>query len=121
MLTICDNVYIIILGKVYQKINKEEILYLQKEIIINDVNVPIIENGGLWYPISYLGNKILLKNLAPSQLRQNGYGKYMKEFKIDYGENTGGILKAYCISEEGLKIILNNSKIGRLSVKQKRQ
>lgn len=94
---------------------------MQREVVINDVSVPIIEEkGGLWYPISYIGKKVLLKELAPAQLRQNGYEEYIKEFIIDYGENTGGILNAFCISEEGLKVILGNSKIGRLSVDQKK-
>jgi len=94
---------------------------MQEEIIINNVSVPIIKKeGGRWYPISYIGSKVLLKDLSPAQLRQNGYGKYFKEFKINFGKTTGGTLNTYCISEEGLKVILSNSKIGRLSVDQKK-
>lgn len=93
---------------------------MQKEIIINQTSVPIIEEGGRWYPIRFMGNRILLKDLSPAQLRQNGYGEYFKEFEVDFGEDTGGIQNTYCISEEGLKVILGNSKIGRLSVEQKK-
>jgi hypothetical protein len=93
---------------------------LQKEIIINETSVPIIEEGGMWYPISFIGNRVLLKDLSPSQLRQNGYGKYIREFEVNFGEGIGGIQNTYCISEDGLKVILGNSKIGRLSVEQKK-
>lgn len=94
---------------------------MQVEISIGDVNVPIIEEGrNKYYPISYLGSKVLLKDLSPAQLRQNGYGKYIEKFKIDFGEDTGGVQNTYCISEEGLKVILKNSKIGRLSVEQRK-
>jgi hypothetical protein len=94
---------------------------VQKTIRINDVNLPILEEGGVnYYPISYIGSKVLLKNISPSQLKSNGYDKYIKEFNIDYGENTGGSQLTYCISEEGLKQTLSNCKIARLSVEQKK-
>lgn len=66
-----------------------------------------------------MGDKILLKDLSPSQLKNNGYDKYISQFEIDYGETTGGIQLTYCIEEKGLKEILKRSKIGRLSVEQK--
>ena len=91
----------------------------QKEIIINEVSIPVIEEGGVvWYPVSYMGREVLLKSLSPSQLRDNGYREYIKMFKVDFGEYM--IQDTYCINEDGLKIILRNSKIGRLSVEQKR-
>jgi|GEM_PF-2157957 len=100
--------------------NRRYYYSLQKEIVINRTNVPIMEEGGVWYPLSYIGSKVLLKNLSPSQLKQNGYGEYIKEFQIDYGENTGGLQNTYCISKDGLKVVLGNSKIGRLSVEQRK-
>jgi hypothetical protein len=46
---------------------------MQKEIEINNIKVPIIEEGGCrWYPISYIGKKVLLKDLSPSQLKLGG-------------------------------------------------
>ena len=93
----------------------------QTEVSINNVNVPMIEEGEVrYYPISYIGSKVLLKNLTGNQLTQNGYGEYVKQFEVSYGLGTGGIQNSYCISEDGLKIILSNSKIGRLSLEQKR-
>lgn len=93
---------------------------MQKEIEINKVKIPvIIEEKDAWYPISYIGSKVLLKELAGNQLIRNGYGEYIKQFNIDYGENTGGIQNTYCISEDGLKKILMNCKLGRLNVEQK--
>ena len=94
---------------------------MQKEIKINDVKIPIIEESEvIYYPISYMGDKILLKDLTANQLIRNGYGEYIKQLNIDYGEYTGGIQNTYCISESGLKVILKKSKIGRLSIEQKR-
>lgn len=95
----------------------------QKEIRINEVFIPVIEEGGeIWYPISYMGSKVLLKSLTGNQLIENGYGEYIKMFEVDFRKvvNTQGTQNTYCISEEGLKIVLNGSKIGRLSVEQKK-
>jgi hypothetical protein len=93
---------------------------LQEYVRINDVNIPIVKDEGLiYYPISFVGDKVLLKDLKGNQLIKNGYGDYIKQLKIDYGETTGGIQKTFCISEDGLKEILKRSKIGRLSVEQK--
>lgn len=94
---------------------------MQEKITINNVALPIIKEGGeVYYPISFIGNKVLLKDLSGNQLVKNGYGKYIKQFEIDFGEKSGGIQLTYCISEEGLRIVLNNSKIGRLSLEQKK-
>lgn len=93
---------------------------MQEYIKINGIDVPIVRDGKvIYYPISFIGDKVLLKDLSPSQLKQNGYEKYIRQFNVDYGDKVGGIQKAFCISEEGLKELLNRSKIGRLSVEQK--
>ena len=96
----------------------------QTEASINNVNVPMIEEGEVrYYPISYIGSKILLKDLSPSQLRQNGYGEHINQFNVDFGkvlEGKQGVQYTYCISEEGLRVILLNCKIARLSVEQKK-
>lgn len=94
---------------------------MQKEIVLNGVNFPvIIEGKEVWYPISYMGSKVLLKDLTPSQLIKNGYDEYIKQFNIDYGEGIGGVQTTYCISEDGLKEILKNSRLGRLNVDQRK-
>ncbi|MDD4778972.1 MAG: hypothetical protein PHT02_00015 [Tissierellia bacterium] len=93
---------------------------MQEYIKLNGIDIPIVRDGNMvYYPISFMGDKVLLKDLSPSQLKQNGYEKYIRQFNIDYGDKIGGIQKTYCISEEGLSELLNRSKIGRLSVEQK--
>lgn len=93
-------------------------LYEQVNIELSNVLTPTIHEGGdAYYPISYLGDKILFKDLSPSQLKQNGYSEYIKSYKIKYDEKN--IQDTYCISEYGLKKILKNSKINRLNLKQK--
>jgi hypothetical protein len=79
----------------------------------------IYSGNKMYYPVSYIGSKVLLKDLKPNQLRENGYGDYLKQFRIDYGEGTGGVQDTYCIEKNGLREVLGNSKVGRLSVEQK--
>jgi len=94
----------------------------QEKIKISKIDVPIIidEGGEKYYPIRYIGDKVLLKNLTGNQLIKNGYGQYIKQFNVDFGEGTGGIQSTYCVSEIGLKEILSKSRIGGLSVEQKK-
>lgn len=93
----------------------------QENLNINNVDIPIIKDESMvYYPISFMGSKVLLKSLSPVQLRENGYGEYIKQYEVDFGENTGSVQLTHCISEEGLKEILKNSKIGRLNIEQKR-
>lgn len=95
----------------------------QEEIIINNVEIPVIKEGGkIWYPIKYMGKHVLLKDLTANQLIKNGYGEYIKQFEIEYtnlSKHGGGSQIAYCINTEGLKQILSNCKIARLKVNQK--
>ena len=93
---------------------------MQEKVLIGEISVPIIrEEGTVYYPISFIMEKVLLKRTGASGL-QKEYSIYIKKFKIDYGIATGGIQNVNCISEEGLKLILNNSKIGRLDVDQRK-
>ncbi len=92
----------------------------QSEILIGNVKVPIIKDEGItYYPISFIMEKVLLKKTSQGGL-QKDYSQYIKKYKIDYGLYTGSIQNVYCISEEGLKQVLNNSKIGRLSIAQRK-
>jgi len=91
----------------------------QEEILIGEVKVPVIrENGELYYPISFIMSKVLKK--TGQQGLQQEYSTYIKKHKIDYGKDTGGIQNVNCINEEGLKVALSNSKIGRLDVDQRK-
>lgn len=93
---------------------------MQKYVKINEIDIPIVrDRDTIYYPISFISDKVLLKVLTGNQLIQNGYSDYIKQLEIDYGETTGGIQKTYCICEKGLKEVLKRSRIGRLSVEQK--
>lgn len=93
----------------------------QENIIINDVEIPVIRDGNkIYYPISFMGKKLLFKNLSSNQLIKNGYGEYIKQFDIDFGKNTGSVQYTYCIDEDGFKKILKNSNINRLDIKQRK-
>jgi hypothetical protein len=93
---------------------------VQDFVEVNQVRLPIVKEGGeIYYPVSYLGSRVLLKDLKGNQLKRNGYGEYLKQFEIDFGEGIGGINLSYCISEVGLRKILSNSRIGGLSEDQK--
>jgi len=93
---------------------------VQEKVNISDIEVPIInEEEIIYYPISFIMTKVLLKQTNTVSL-QKEYSQHIKKFFIDYGFTTGGIQEVYCISEEGLKTYLQNSKIGRLNIEQKR-
>lgn len=93
----------------------------QEEIIINNVEIPIIkEEGEIWYPIKYMSRRVLLKDMTANQLIKNGYGEYIKQFEIDFGKDTGAIQFTYCINTKGLKQVLSKSKIGKLNIEQKK-
>ena len=101
-------------------INTQEKEIKQEEILIGEVKVPVIrEDGELYYPISFIMSKVLLKKTGQQGLQQE-YLMYMKKHKIDYGKDTGGIQNVYCITEEGLKLALGNSKLGRLDIDQRK-
>jgi len=102
-------------------INTQEKEIRQEEILIGEVKVPVIrEDGELYYPISFITKKILLKQTSQNQLHKE-YSKYIKKFKIDYGSNVlGGTQDVNCINEEGLRQIINISRVSRLSVEQRK-
>jgi len=92
----------------------------QERVLIGEVSVPVIrEDDIMYYPINFIMEKVLLKKTGQQGLQQE-YSQYIKKLKIDYGKDTGGIQNVNCVSEEGLKKALNNSKIGRLKVDQKK-
>ena len=92
---------------------------MQEKRLIGEIVVPVIrENDITYYPISFIMEKILLKKTRVATL-QKEYSQYISKHRIDYGIDTGGIQNVNCITEYGLKEVLGNSKIGRLSVEQK--
>lgn len=92
----------------------------QDKIYIGEIEVPIIiEDGVIYYPISFVMSKVLLKQTGQQGL-QKDYSTYMKRLRINYGKDTGGIQNVNCISEEGLIKALGNSNVGRLGVDQKK-
>jgi len=101
--------------------NQEEKEIKQEEVLIGEVKVPVIrEDGELYYPISFITKKILLKQTSQNQLHKE-HSKYIKKFKIDYGSNVlGGTQDVNCINEEGLRQIINISRVSRLSVEQRK-
>lgn len=95
-------------------------MQVQERTLIGEVSVPIIrEDGIIYYPISFIMEKVLLKKTNQADL-QKEYSQYIKKLKVDYGRDTGGIQSVNCISEDGLKKVIGNSKIGRLKVNQKK-
>jgi len=93
----------------------------QEEILIGDVKVPVIgDDNVLYYPISFIMSKVLLKKTGQNDL-QRDYSQYIKKYDVNYGRDTGGMrYDVYCVTEEGLKLILGNSKLGRLDVDQRK-
>jgi hypothetical protein len=107
-------------NKIYYNIRSD---LMQENIKIGEVIVPtILKEEMRYYPISYVMNKVLLKKTDQGGIKGsvNGYNKCVIQESIDYGQGTGGIQTVNCISEEGLKEVLKNSKIGRLNVDQKK-
>ena len=96
-------------------------MYNQEEMLIGEVKVPVIRDSGeLYYPISFVTKNILLKKTSQGQLHKE-FSKYIKKFKIDYGSNVlGGTQDVNCINEEGLKKVVNISRVDRLSVEQRK-
>ena len=92
---------------------------MQEKRLIGEITIPVIrESDVTYYPISFIMEKVLLKKTKVSTL-QKEYSQYISKYRINYGKDTGGIQNVSCISEYGLKEVLGNSKIGRLSVEQK--
>lgn len=96
---------------------------MQENINIGGVVVPIIKEGDeKWYPISYIIEKVLLKKTSASTIvkqTENTEG-LVKKKEIDYSFIYQARQSTYCINELGLKIMLEKSKIGRLSVDQRK-
>lgn len=80
----------------------------------------ILKEGVKYYTISYLTNKVLLRNDQGLINKNNKkkYENYIKKFEIKYGEKN--IQETNCISEEGLKLVLSNSEPSRLDNKKRK-
>ena len=94
--------------------------YTQEWIEIGNVQVPIIldEGGEKYYPMSYIAEKVLLRQSMTSKNNRHLYADNIKKMVIDYNEK--GKQLANCISEEGLKLLLSKTQVGRLSATQRK-
>jgi hypothetical protein len=94
----------------------------QDLILIGNVIVPvIIDEGEVYYPVSYITTNVLLrtnKNGLINKTNKNKYKKYIKQYDIDFGIH--GIQKTNCISKEGLIEVLNKTEQSRLTVEQRK-
>jgi len=87
------------------------------------LKIPILidKDNIYYYPISYVSEKILLRkgSLLNNKERRKKFKEYLQFQYIDYGWDTGGLHETLCISEEGLKLLLQDLKLGRMDKKQK--
>lgn len=94
----------------------------QEMIKIGETDVPVILDEGVrYYPISYITTKLLLrsgKNTLITKKNREKYADHLKMFVVNFGGKN--IQETNCISEEGLKIILQKTQQGRLSVDQRK-
>ena len=95
--------------------------YKQNNIKIGNMILPRINyNNKIYYPYRYTYEKILLKHgQSINILKKNGYEEDLLKIKVSFNFNNGGTHNTYCISENGLIKLLNNSNIGGLTVEQK--
>ncbi|MGM7720528.1 hypothetical protein [Metabacillus sp. Hm71] len=95
---------------------------IQKEVLIGDVVVPIIEEGGdKYYPISYVTQKLLLRQkggLVTKSVKDK-YRDSIKEFEVDF--KSGSKQLCNCIEEEVLKELLSKTQTRRLSLEKRIQ
>lgn len=96
--------------------------YKQNNIEISDMILPEIKyKDDIYYPLTYVFEKILLKNKqSVSTLKKRGYEEHLMQFKVNFNFNNGGTHNTYCIATNGLIKLLNLSYVGGLSVKQKK-
>jgi hypothetical protein len=92
----------------------------QRIVVVNGIDVPVIKvEDTLYYPVSYFGEKVLLKGIAGNQLKKNGYGEYLQICDVNFEFTGGGIQPTYCISGIGMVNILKKSRINKLSKEQR--
>lgn len=98
--------------------------YEQNNIKINGITLPeIIYENNIYYPFSYIYDKVLLKGRQSIKtLKGNGYENEFIQIKInfDFDYKNGGGQNTYCISKEGLIRLLQSSNAGGLTVEQKK-
>lgn len=92
----------------------------QQYLKIGKIEMPVIvDNNETYYPISFVSEKILLRtgNIV-NKSNKDKYNLYIRMLEVNFGVH--GIHKTNCISTEGLKKILENVELRRLSVKQRK-
>lgn len=95
--------------------------YKQELIEIGQTLLPEISyEKQKYYPLSYVFEKILLKNKQSIKLlKERGYDNDLRQFKVDFNFNDGGTHNTYCITKKGLIDLLSKSNVGGLTVEQK--
>ena len=96
--------------------------YTQEWIEIGNVQVPIIldEGGEKYYPMRYVNEKVLLRK-GKTMIGKNAidqYEQFIKQYNLKYNEH--GVQMTNCISEQGLKLFLSKTQVGRLSASQRK-
>lgn len=94
--------------------------YKQENITICKVIIPtIIKDSVRWYPISYVYEKILLKNQKSVHKK---YNEYIIKASINYSYlgTCNNVQNVKCINEDGLKLLLNNVRVSSLDKIQKK-
>jgi len=95
---------------------------LTEEITIGDVGVRIIIDEGVkYYPISYLSREVLLRrdnDILNNKIQRDIYKDYIKYFNVYYNDKIP--YKTKYISEDGLKLVLSNSKASRLNSERRK-
>jgi len=93
----------------------------QKEVWINkNTSIPVIDNNEeIYYPINFIMRNILLKSTGSAGIIKK-YQNDIKKYSIDFSKYNGGKQNTNCIPEKVLKEVLINSKIGGLSIEQKK-
>lgn len=85
---------------------------MQDIVEIGNVLIPIIreENGTSWYPITYIYEKVLLRQKKVSQSFKKNYKDYVGCKTVDFTWITDkpNIQKCNCISEDGLVLLIDN-------------
>lgn len=82
----------------------------------------IYDNGERYFPLRYVVEKVLLRSKAGVKNMQNKseYKQFMKMCNVNFDHVKAGIQHTNCVSEDGLKMFLLNTQVGRLSVEARK-
>lgn len=88
----------------------------QIQVKIGEVEVPLVIDGGEeWYPVRYIYEKVLLRK-GEVNIDKN----LIKKLEVDFSQSGGGIQETNCINRNNLLITIKKTRVGRLSVDQRK-